>query len=323
MVFQWLKSKYQALQTTFSSTKKEIGIRLKKLFGRYVDEALLEEIEAILYEADLGVDIIQDISNQIRLYIQKNPKAAVEDILGVIEKRLIEELTGQEYNVQFAPAGEPTIFLFIGTNGNGKTTSCAKMAHYMVHEYKKKVLFGACDTFRAAAQEQLALWSEALNIEIVAGKDKGDPAAVAFDTVSRAKARNVDLVLIDTAGRLENKTALLKELEKIKRSCQKAYGESSISVPHETFLVLDATTGQNGLEQAKAFHQATPITGIILTKLDGSARGGTLFAIQRSLKIPVKFIGIGEKPADLIPFDPELFVQSMLYDEKEPLLSMN
>ncbi|KAM9975419.1 hypothetical protein ACTFIW_013301 [Dictyostelium discoideum] len=149
------------------------------------------------------------------------------------------------------------------------------MAHYMVHVYKKKVIYGACDTFRAEAQAQLALWSEALNIEIVAGKDKGDPAAVAFDTVSRAKARNVDLVLIYPA-------------------------------------VLDATTGQNELAQAKAFHQATPITGIILTKLDGLTRGGTLFATQISLKIPVKFIGIGEKPADLIPFGPELFVQSML-----------
>ncbi len=326
MVFQWIKNSYQALQTALSSTRKELGIRFKKLFGRYVDEELLEEIEEILYESDLGVSIIQDLIAKIRLHMKSHPQAKAEDILHVVETGLIDEMKHFQHHLTFAPEGTPTIFLFVGTNGNGKTTSCAKMAHHLTKNLHKTVLFGACDTFRAAAQEQLSIWADRLGIDIVKGRDKGDPAAVAFDAISKAKARNIDVVLLDTAGRLENKTHLLQELDKIRRSCKKAYDsiDTESNLPHETLLVMDATTGQNGLEQAKAFHSVTPLTGIILTKLDGSAKGGTAISIQKQLGLPVKYIGVGEGIEDLIPFDPELFVKAMIYDdEKNSLLRTN
>ncbi len=325
MVFQWIKNSYQTVQNILTSTKKNLGIRFKKLFGRYVDEDLLQEIEEILYESDLGVSIIQDIMGKIRLYMRKHNSAKAEDLLQVIEESLLTEMSHLNHQLIFAENGMPTIFLIVGTNGNGKTTSCAKLAHHLIQDQKKTVLFGACDTFRAAAQEQLSIWADRLHIDIVKGKDKGDPAAVAFDAITKAKSRKTDVVILDTAGRLENKTHLLQELGKIKRSCEKAYLQEGtpaqvnpIQLPHETLLVLDAATGQNGVEQAKAFHSVAPLTGVILTKLDGSAKGGTAIAIQKQLGVPVKYIGVGEKIEDLIPFNPKLFVKALLdYEEKE------
>ncbi len=208
---------------------------------------------------------------------------------------------------EVSAARMPAIFLIVGVNGNGKTTSVAKLSH-LLKQNNKKVLVAAADTFRAAAIEQLETWAEKLKIDIVKGAPKSDPAAVTFDAIQAAKARGCDVVLIDTAGRLHTKTPLMQELEKIKRSCQKA---SSNGGPHETLLVLDATTGQNAIDQAKHFHKFTPLTGIILTKLDGTAKGGIIIAIQRELGIPIKFIGTGEQIDDMQPFDPQKFVESL------------
>jgi fused signal recognition particle receptor len=195
----------------------------------------------------------------------------------------------------------------VGVNGGGKTTSLAKLAkHYQ--NLQKKVLLVAADTYRAAATEQLEKWAAKLHIDLIKSKQGSDPSAVVFDALSAAKARNIDVVLIDTAGRLQTKTDLMKELEKIRRICQKQVPHA----PHETLLVVDATTGQNGLDQAKIFHQYTPIDGIILTKLDGSAKGGIVIAIQKELKIPILWVGLGEKEEDLVPFDAKEFVDALL-----------
>jgi fused signal recognition particle receptor len=207
---------------------------------------------------------------------------------------------------KIAPEQLPMIILIVGVNGNGKTTSVAKLSH-LLKQNGQKVLVAAADTFRAAAIEQLDTWAQRLQIDIVKGSPKSDPAAVAFDAVQAAKARHCDVVLVDTAGRLHTKTPLMQELEKIKRSCYKA----SLSGPHETLLVLDATTGQNAIDQAKHFHKFTPLTGIILTKLDGTAKGGIVVAIQRELAIPIKFVGTGEQIDDLQPFDPKNFVENL------------
>jgi fused signal recognition particle receptor len=201
----------------------------------------------------------------------------------------------------------PTVILVVGVNGNGKTSSIAKLAHYL-KEMGQTVLLAGADTFRAGAQEQLAIWADRLQCDIVQANYKSDPAAVAFDACTKARALGYDVLLIDTAGRLENKTHLMKELEKITRSCQKVIPNS----PHDTLLVMDATVGQHGVEQAKSFHEATPLTGIILTKLDGTAKGGTAFSIQRTLKIPITFITLGEQVEDFARFNAEEFVDALL-----------
>lgn len=200
----------------------------------------------------------------------------------------------------------PLIILIVGVNGNGKTTSTAKLAHLFQKE-DKKVLVGAADTFRAAAIEQLETWAQKIGVDIVKGAPKSDPASVAFDTVKAGISRQAEVILIDTAGRLHTKTNLMQELEKIRRSCKKLSSKS----PQETLLVLDATTGQNAIDQAKHFHQYTPLTGIILTKLDGTAKGGIVVAIQKELGIPVKFIGTGEQLDDFEPFDSASFVEGL------------
>jgi fused signal recognition particle receptor len=198
------------------------------------------------------------------------------------------------------------VMLIVGVNGSGKTTSLAKLAH-LLHSAGKKVLIGAADTFRAAAIDQLELWAKRIGVDIVKHQSHSDPSAVAFDAISAAKARGAEAVLIDTAGRLHNKTDLMHELAKIRRVCDKVCP----GAPHETLLVLDATTGQNAIDQANTFHQFTPLTGLILTKLDGTAKGGIVVAIQRQLGLPIKFIGTGEGIDDLQPFDPQQFVKAL------------
>ena len=200
----------------------------------------------------------------------------------------------------------PRVLLIVGVNGSGKTTSIAKLARAYQSE-GKKVLLAAGDTFRAAAIEQLSTWSERLGVDIIKSKPGADPSAVAFDALTAAQARDCDIVLIDTAGRLQNKVDLMQELEKIKRVCQKVIP----SAPHETLLVLDATTGQNAIDQATLFHQVTPLSGIILAKLDGSAKGGIILSIYQKLKIPVLWVGTGEGPDDLEPFDPATYADSL------------
>lgn len=307
MVLQFLKSGYRKVKEALSKTRSLFGAKLRELLGGTLDEAALERLEQLLYEADLGVETAAAISDKVRQLHKQSPALVGDALLAVVRAEILALVSKLSPELSFAPAGEPTVILIVGVNGNGKTTSVAKLAKRL-HDEKKKVIVGAADTFRAAAVEQLTLWAEHIGIEIVKGTAKSDPAAVVFDAVSAAKARSADVVLIDTAGRLHTKTNLMQELEKIRRSCKKNI-ESS---PHETLLVLDATTGQNAIDQALTFHRFTPITGIILTKLDGSAKGGIAIAIQQKLQVPIKFVGVGEGVEDLMPFDAESFVTALL-----------
>jgi fused signal recognition particle receptor len=312
MVFGWIKSSWSAVKNALRSTRNTLTDKIRTLFGTNVNEALLDELEEILFEADLGVKVIHELMKNVRVFLKKNPQCLVDDLLAYLEECLVAETSHLSPLFALQPSA-PTVILIVGANGTGKTTSIAKIAKFYL-EQKKTVMLAAADTFRAAAQEQIAAWAERLGIFVIRAKYNADPAAVAFDAVTAARARAVDVLLIDTAGRLENKEHLLRELEKLRRSCQKALPSS----PHETLLVLDATIGQNGVEQARAFHKATPLTGLILTKIDGSAKGGVVISIQKQLEVPVKFLGVGETLDALCPYDPKAFVHSMFYeDEKE------
>ncbi len=307
MILQFLKSSYETVKQVFIKTKSVIGSQLRALFQGKVDEAALEKLEQILYEADLGVQYAQELTDKVRKRLQKQPDLESEALIQHLREDVLSEFTAlsQHHKID-ATLHKPQIILIVGVNGNGKTTSVAKLAH-LYQTNGKKVIIGAADTFRAAAAEQLSIWANRLNVDIIKGNPKGDPASVAFDAINAGISRGADVVIIDTAGRLHTKTNLMQELEKMYRSCRKVMS----SAPHETWLVLDATTGQNAIDQAKTFHQFTPISGLILTKLDGTAKGGIVTAIHRQLKVPVKFIGIGEGIEDLKPFDAEAYVQAL------------
>jgi fused signal recognition particle receptor len=309
MVFEWVKSSWAAVRKALTKTRNALTTRIRALLGRTIDESLFEELEEILFDADLGVVVIQDILKNIRLFVQKHPNATVDSLLSCLEETMTQEMANLNFQLSENPSG-PTVILVIGANGSGKTTTIAKLAHAFVSQ-KKTVLLAAADTFRAAAQEQLGIWAKRLQVDIIHAASLADPAAVAFDAITAAKSRGVDVLIIDTAGRLENKHHLLRELEKIRKSCQKALPGS----PHETLLVLDATVGQNGVKQATSFHSSMGVTGLVLTKLDGSAKGGVVIAIQKQLGLPVKFLGVGETVDTLVPFDPKTFVHSMLFDD--------
>lgn len=307
MIFQFLKSSYRKLTDILTRAGARLGSKIRALFGAGLNEETLEQLEKLLYEADLGVQTARELTEKVRALHHENPKLTTDQLLAAIREEILRMIPREKAQLVTAPKDEPLVILIVGVNGNGKTTSVAKLAKRF-HDSGKKVLVAAADTFRAAAIEQLELWANRLNIAIVKGAPRSDPAAVVFDAVTAAKARGIDVLLIDTAGRLHTKTALMQELEKIRRSCHKV----SLSSPHETLLVLDATTGQNAIDQAKTFHQYTPISGLILTKLDGTAKGGIVISIQRQLGIPVKFIGVGEGAEDLEVFDPESFVTALL-----------
>lgn len=305
MVLNFLKSSYQKLKSTLAKTGSLLGNKVRSLFQGGINEDTLEKLEKLLYEADLGVQTAIELTDKIKVIYRNNPSLSTEELIEALKTEIIALLPpASEYS---SPSNKPHVILIVGVNGNGKTTTVAKLAK-KYKDANQKVLIAAADTFRAAAIEQLEIWSSRLEVEIVKGNPKSDPAAVVFDALSAAKARNADVVIVDTAGRLHTKTHLMQELEKIKRSCHKVIANS----PHETLLVLDATTGQNGIDQAKTFHQFTPITGLILTKLDGTAKGGIAIAIQRQLRIPIKFIGVGEDLNDLEPFENQTFVKSLL-----------
>ena len=284
-------------------TRKTFGQRLNELFANFrsVDEDFFEELEETLIGADVGFDtsikITEALRQEVKLKNAKKP-AAIQNT--IIEKMVdIYEAEGvEENNALNIQKDGLTVMLFVGVNGVGKTTSIGKLAH----EYKqagKKVLMAAADTFRAGAIDQLVVWGERADVEVVRGKAGGDPAAVVFDAVERAKVEQADILLVDTAGRLQNKVNLMKELEKIKRIIQREIPDA----PHEVLLVIDATTGQNALSQAKQFKETTDVTGLVLTKLDGTAKGGIVLAIRNELNLPVKLVGLGEGIDDLEPFD--------------------
>lgn len=289
-------------------TRKTFGERMNELFANFrtVDEDFFEELEETLIGADVGfetaIQITESLRQEVKLRNAKKPaevqNAIIEKLVDLYEQEGLNEVN--ELNIQ--PEGL-TVMLFVGVNGVGKTTSIGKLAHQYKNE-GKKVLMAAADTFRAGAIDQLVVWGERAGVEVVHGNAGGDPAAVVYDALERAKAEKADVLLVDTAGRLQNKVNLMKELEKIKRVIQRELPDA----PHETLLVLDATTGQNAMVQAKQFKETTDVTGLVLTKLDGTAKGGIVLAIRNELHLPVKLVGLGEGIDDLEPFDPNDFV---------------
>lgn len=283
---------------------KLLGKKIRDLFKGKVDEEALERLEELFYQADLGSQTSADLTEKVRLLYKKNPNLSSDEILAEVKQDLQAELI--QIPASSRIVGNPHVVLIVGVNGNGKTTSVAKLAYHF-HQAGKKVLIAAADTFRAAAIDQLEKWAGRIGVDIVKGKHGSDPAAVVFDAIEAAKNRGCDIVLVDTAGRLHTKTDLMKELEKIHR----VSGKALPGAPHETLLVLDATIGQNGVEQAMIFHKFTPLTGLILTKMDGTAKGGTAIAIQKKLRLPITYIGTGETLEAFERFDPKAFVDDL------------
>ncbi|WP_034755704.1 signal recognition particle-docking protein FtsY [Rossellomorea vietnamensis] len=302
-----------------SKTRNNFTSKVNDLVARYrkVDEEFFEELEEILIGADVGFDTVMELIDELKLEVKRKNIQDTEDVQSVISEKLVEIYQGdrEEDSTVNIQNDQLTVLLFVGVNGVGKTTTIGKMAH-MFKEQGKNVVLAAGDTFRAGAIEQLEVWGERVGVPVIKQAAGSDPAAVMFDAVQSAKAKKADILICDTAGRLQNKVNLMKELEKVKRVIEREIP----GAPHEVLLVLDATTGQNAMVQAKTFKEATNVSGIVLTKLDGTAKGGIVLAIRNELEIPVKFVGLGEKMDDLQPFDAEKYVYglfSTLVDEEE------
>jgi fused signal recognition particle receptor len=295
------------LKTGIQKTRSGLVDRIEDVLSgrKEIDAELLEELEYTLITADLGVQTVQDILERIRQRIDRKQSGDAAEIRSMIREQLLEVLRASEVPIHVVTK-PPAVVMLVGINGAGKTTTIGKLAHRFLGE-GRKVLLCAADTFRAAAVEQLEIWAERAGVDVIRQKTGADPSAVVFDALQAAKARAVDYVIIDTAGRLHTKENLMAELEKMRRTCQRVVPGS----PHEVWLVLDATTGQNGLEQARKFTESAGVTGILLTKLDGTAKGGVVVAIARELNLPIRFIGVGEKIDDLLPFEPERFIASL------------
>ena len=274
--------------------------------GRTLDEAMLEELEEQLIMSDVSMETAEYLIDGLRAAAKRGEVPTDEEATEVLGDLVSQLLGSGDRPLKYAPAGELTVWLFIGVNGVGKTTSVGKLAHQLSARGKKPLL-AACDTFRAAATEQLQEWGKRANCPVVAGANGADPAAVAFDAIQAARARGRDVVMIDTAGRLHNKSNLMNELAKIARVSERELGKK----PEETLLVIDASTGQNGLTQARAFAGSAPLTGLILTKWDGTAKGGVILGVSRETGVPVKLIGIGEGADDLLEFKPSQFAAEL------------
>jgi len=289
-------------RTAFVEKVEELITRRKK-----IDEEFYEELEEILIGADVGVNTVMKLIDELRAEVKKRKIEDAADLQPVLSEKLVELLKGDDHaELRMAPPGQITVILFVGVNGVGKTTTIGKLAHKFKSE-GKSVLMAAGDTFRAGAIEQLEVWGQRVGVDVIKQSSGADPAAVMFDAVQAAKQRKVDVLLCDTAGRLQNKSNLMEELNKIFRVIQRELPEA----PHEVLLVLDATTGQNALSQAKLFGEKSGVTGLVLTKLDGTAKGGIVVAIRNELNLPVKLVGLGEKMGDLQTFDSEQFVHAL------------
>ena len=302
---------FERMKQAIGATKNNLVARIESvLSGRpTIDENLLEELEGVLLGADLGVRATEQVLKDIREQHKKQLLKTPDDVRAAIRKRLLAILhNGDRATAESEPLA-PQIWMIVGVNGTGKTTTVGKLAAKLSQE-GRKVLICAAATFRAAAIEQLAVWAERSGVEMIKSKSGSDPSAILHDALAAALARKLHVVLIDTAGRLHTRSNLMQELEKMRRVA----GRVVAGAPHETLLVLDATTGQNGLVQAREFLRAAGVTGLIVTKLDGTAKGGVLFSIAQDLKIPVRFVGVGESIEDLMEFSPEVFVDSLFSD---------
>jgi fused signal recognition particle receptor len=277
-----------------------------------LDEKTIEELETALIGADLGYDLTADLIARLRERLGLREASTPQAVVACMKEFLQERLTAlpnQSYNGRrdfFSPASRPHVIMVVGVNGVGKTTTIAKLAKRF-REHDRSVLVAAADTFRAAASEQLDIWAQRAEVAIIRTQHGADPAAVAFDAVQSAKSKDTEIVIVDTAGRLHTKSNLMEEMKKISRVMSRVIAEA----PHEVLLVIDASTGQNGLRQAEVFSEAVKVTGLVVTKLDGTAKGGIVFSIQEKLKIPVRFIGVGEGIDDLQPFEPQEFVEAL------------
>ena len=299
---------FKGIRAGLAKTRSVFGGTLDLLRGKgKVDQAFLDELEKRLYLADVGTQATRLIVDRVRQAFRE--KEISGEVEAFVKQQLRDLLAEAGPGINYQPTG-PTVVMIAGVNGSGKTTSIAKLANKLQSE-GKKVLLAACDTFRAAAVEQLTVWAGRIGCEIVKQGQGADPSAVAHDACEKAKARGFDVLIVDTAGRLHTQTHLMKELEKIHRIVARQIPGS----PHEVLLVLDATTGQNAVTQAEQFSRSVKCSGIILSKLDGTAKGGSIFAIKQRLGLPVKFVGVGERLDDLEPFDPDAFVNALF--EKE------
>ncbi|MDR7483018.1 MAG: signal recognition particle-docking protein FtsY [Armatimonadota bacterium] len=292
------------LRQTLARTREVLGARVEALLAGPLDPAFYDELEELLVQADLGVPLARVVVDDLRA---RTAGAAPQAIRAALADILRDRL-GPPGRLQLEPT--PAVVLVLGVNGSGKTTTIGKLAHRLERE-GRRVLLAAADTFRAAAIDQLEAWAARVGVPVIRHREGADPAAVVFDAAQAAQARHVDVLIVDTAGRLHTKVNLMEELKKIDRVVARALPGS----PVERLLVLDATTGQNGLAQARAFHQAVRLTGIVITKLDGTAKGGIAVAIAQTLQVPIVFIGTGEGPDDLAPFDPAAFALALLADD--------
>ena len=302
-LFSKIKAGLHKTATKLGHEIKRIVTGSPKLTGK-----TLEELEHALLAADLGMAMTQQILSAVKHAYESQGSAGL-DVFAIATQEVERSLSATNAALRHQ-AGELTVVSIVGVNGTGKTTTSAKLAH-LLQGQGKSVVLAACDTFRAAAIEQLKLWGTRLKVEVVAGAYHADPAAVAHDSITAAKARGASYLLVDTAGRLHTKSNLMKELQKVHR----VMGKQLPGAPHEILLVLDATTGMNSLQQAREFHKAVTLTGLVITKLDGTSKGGMVVAIQKELGLPIKFIGVGEQPDDLQPFDAKQFAAA-LFSEK-------
>ena len=296
---------FEKWKSGLAKTSKTAFGQIAQLFGATeITSETWEDLETLLIQADLGIETTAEILESLRLTVRDQGLIHTNELSDALRTELRARLDSPpvlQWN------HKPSIVMVVGVNGSGKTTTIAKLGKRFRSE-GMSLLFGAADTFRAAAVDQLQVWGDRLNVDVISGAPESDPGAVAFNAVQSGAARGVDIVLVDTAGRLHTRFNLMEELKKVDR----VIGKALPGAPHAVWLVLDSTTGQNALQQAKAFKEAVGVTGVILAKLDSSARGGMAFAIQRELGLPILFAGLGEKPEDLIPFDPEAFVEGIM-----------
>lgn len=302
----------EKMKQAVTRTRENLSDKIDQItaFTKEIDRQTLDDLEAILIGADLGTKTTEQILKNLRERADRKQIRDVEELKRLIKEQVLEILNATPPRTGKPANSEPEVVLVVGVNGTGKTTTIGKLA-YALRAEGKSVLLCAADTFRAAAIEQLEIWGTRTGVDVIRTKPGGDPAAVLFDSLSAAKSRHTDTVIVDTAGRLHTKANLMAELEKMKRTAQRIIP----GAPHEVLLVMDATTGQNGLQQARQFTESAGVTGIVLTKLDGTAKGGVVIAISRELGLPVRYVGVGEKAADLLPFDARNFVESLFATE--------